>query len=177
MINIPNFLTAIRGLSVPIFIMAIHYSKLTLALVVFLFASASDAIDGFIARKLNQVTKAGIIMDPIADKALIDSGFIMLSFNKPVIPVWLTIFVISRDILIIIGAWLLATFGKMEKIKPTIIGKLTAFMQFTTILLTLIHINFSLNLQALRFIFTLTGILTVLSAVDYSLKGIKELNG
>ena len=177
MINIPNFITAIRGLSVPIFIMAIHYSKFTFAFAIFLLASISDAVDGLIARKLNQITKAGIIMDPIADKALIDSGFIMLSFNKPFIPVWLTIFVISRDTLIIIGAWLLTTFGKVEKIKPTAIGKLTAFLQFFTILATLTHINFELNLKLLQSIFVLTGIFTILSAIDYSLRGIRELNG
>jgi len=80
LVNIPNLITTLRGLSVPVFIMAIHYSKPDLALLIFLLASISDAVDGFLARRLNQVTRVGVIIDPIADKALIDSGFLMLSF-------------------------------------------------------------------------------------------------
>jgi len=177
LVNIPNLITTLRGLSVPVFIMAIHYSKPDLALLIFLLASISDAVDGFLARRLNQVTRVGVIIDPIADKALIDSGFLMLSFNKHVIPVWLSILVISRDAFIVVGAWLLTAFGKIEKVKPDLVGKLTAFLQFATILLSLVYMDAGFGEKLLRGTFILTGTFTALSGVDYAFKGIKELNG
>jgi len=101
----------------------------------------------------------------------------MLSFNKYVIPVWLSILVISRDAFIVVGAWLLTAFGKIEKVKPDFVGKLTAFLQFATILLSLVYMDAGFGEKLLRGTFILTGTFTALSGVDYAFKGIKELNG
>ncbi len=177
MVNLPNGITVLRAFLVPVFIMAVFYGNFKVALWVFLVAALSDAVDGFIARKLNQVTTLGIILDPIADKALIDSAFILLSFKVKVVPVWLTVLVLSRDVLILFGGWLLATFGKLSKVKPTLIGKLTAFSQFATVFLTLVNLNFPICSNiCLVTVFSITACLTVASAVSYSLRGIKELN-
>jgi phosphatidylglycerophosphate synthase len=87
MVNIPNLITLFRAFLVPVFIMAIFYRNFKLALFIFLVAAVSDALDGFLARRLNQVTTLGVILDPLADKALINSGFILLSYVDRIIPV------------------------------------------------------------------------------------------
>ena len=177
MVTVPNLITLFRAFLVPVFIMAVFYRNFKLALIVFLVASVSDALDGFLARKLNQVTTLGVILDPIADKALINSGFILLSYVDRIIPVWLTVLVISRDILILVGGWLLTVFGKINKIKPSLVGKLTAFSQFFTIFLTLLNLNFSICLSSCIMVaYATTACLTVVSAISYSARGIRELN-
>ncbi|RUM45420.1 MAG: CDP-diacylglycerol--glycerol-3-phosphate 3-phosphatidyltransferase [Desulfurobacterium sp.] len=177
MVNVPNLITLFRAFLVPVFIMAVFYRNFKLALVVFLVASVSDALDGFLARKLNQVTTLGIILDPIADKALINSAFLLLSYVDRIVPVWLTVLVISRDVLILVGGWLLTVFGKINRIRPTLVGKLTAFSQFSTIFLTLLNLNFSICLgSCITVAYVTTASLTVISAVSYSARGIRELN-
>ena len=158
--------------------MAVFYGRFKLALVTFLVASVSDALDGFLARKLNQVTRIGIILDPIADKALIDSGYLLFSFYEKVIPVWLTVLVLSRDVLILFGGWLLSVFGKVDKIRPSFLGKATAFLQFITVLAVLISVNWGIiGKRALYTLFVLTAAFTATSAFHYTCRGIRELNG
>jgi cardiolipin synthase len=177
MVNIPNLITLFRAFLVPVFIMAIFYRNFKLALVVFLVAAISDALDGFLARKLNQVTTLGVILDPIADKALINSGFLLLSYVDRIIPVWLTVLVISRDILILVGGWLLTAFGKINRIRPTLVGKLTAFSQFFTLFLTLLNLNFAICFNScIIVVYAITALLTITSAISYSIRGIRELN-
>ena len=178
MVTVPNVVTVLRVFLVPVFIMTVFYGRFKLALLIFLLASLSDALDGFLARRLRQVTTVGIILDPIADKSLIDSGYLLFSFFEKIIPVWLTVIVVSRDILILFGSWLLSVFGKVEKIRPTFLGKATAFLQFITILIVLVNINCHFSLKSeLHVLFYLTGIFTVISAIQYTYRGIKELNG
>jgi len=156
--------------------MAVFYMNFKLAFWVFLLASLSDALDGFLARKLRQITTLGVILDPIADKALIDSAFVFLSYTGKV-PVWLAVLVISRDVIIIAGGWLLVTFGKMEGVKPTKVGKVTAFSQFFTVLLVLSDLNFDIcSATCIELSYAMTACLTVASAFLYSLRGVKELS-
>ncbi|MEO2068030.1 MAG: CDP-alcohol phosphatidyltransferase family protein [Desulfurobacteriaceae bacterium] len=177
MVSVPTLVTLLRGFLVPFFIMAILYKNFKLALFIFFVAAISDALDGYLARKLNQITTLGVILDPLADKALINSGFILLSYVDRIIPVWLTIFVISRDIILLIGGWLLATFGKINRIKPTKIGKATAFSQFLTLLLTLVNTTYGfIPLEFIKILYIITAMLTILSAVSYTAIGIRELS-
>ncbi len=178
MLNIPNLITLTRVFLIPGFIMASLYHKFGLAFIIFTTAALSDALDGFLARKLKQTTKIGVIMDPLADKALIDSAFFILSYIEKVIPPWLTTIVISRDVLLLFGGWLLATFNKIEKVKPNILGKLTALSQFLTLFFTLFHLNFNkIPYSFLQYTYLTTAALTIASAISYSLRGIRELNG
>lgn len=178
MINVPNIITVFRVFLVPVFIMANFYGKFKTALFVFLLASLTDALDGFLARKLNQVTTLGVMLDPIADKSLIDSGYILFSFSEKIIPVWLSTIILSRDLLIIFGGWLLSIFGKLDRIRPNLLGKFTAFLQFLTIFAVLVRINYGIiGLKELYFLFYLTAAFTVASAVYYTYRGIRELNG
>ncbi|WP_456437575.1 CDP-alcohol phosphatidyltransferase family protein [Desulfurobacterium sp.] len=177
MVNIPNLITVVRAFIVPLFIMAVHYSNFKVALILFIIAALSDAFDGFLARRLQQITTVGIIMDPLADKALIDSAFVVLSYIHKIIPPWLTILVISRDVLIIVGGWLLTVFNKVDRIKPILIGKFTAFSQFLTIFFTLLCLNFN-NFYLdifLKFLYPFTGGMTVISGISYVVIGIREL--
>ncbi len=178
MVNVPNLITLLRAFSVPVFIMAIFYRSFKVALLVFLFASLSDALDGFAARKLGKVTKVGVILDPIADKALIDSGYFFLSYVDRIVPPWLTVIVLSRDALLLMGGLLMLMFGRIEGVKPSALGKATAFFQFFTLFLVLVRLNFSfVGATVVQGLFLVTAALTVLSAVHYSYVGIRELNG
>jgi len=175
MVNVPNIITAFRAFMIPAFIIAVLYKNFDVAMWIFLLAAVSDAVDGFLARKLNQVTTIGVILDPIVDKALINSAFVMLSYIDKIIPAWLTILVLSRDILIIVGGWLLTVFGKVKRIKPSILGKLTAFLQFLTVFITLIKLNFGMPAEVLETLYLTTAIFTIASAIGYTIKGIREL--
>ena len=178
MVSIPNLITVFRVFLVPVFIMAVFYGRFKIAFLTFLVASVSDALDGYLARRLKQITSIGIILDPIADKALIDSGYILFSFVEKLIPVWLSVTVISRDLLIIFGGWLLSVFGKVDRIRPSFLGKLTAFLQFITVLAVLIRVNYGIiGTKELYYLFYLTAAFTAGSAVHYTYKGIRELNG
>jgi cardiolipin synthase len=157
--------------------MASFYGNFKLAFILFLIAALSDALDGFLARKLNQVTQVGIILDPLADKALIDSAFFLLSYHDRVVPVWLTVIVLSRDVLLLFGGWLLSAFGKLDRIKPNLLGKTTAFLQFLTVFLVLFNLNFNLfSSYSLKLLYYLTAFLTVSSALSYTVRGIRELS-
>jgi len=176
MVNVPNTITAFRAFLIPPFIIAVLYRDFKAAAVVFFAAAVSDAVDGFVARRLKQVTTVGVILDPIVDKLLINSAFVMLSYVDKIIPIWLTIIVLSRDVLILVGGWLLTVFGKVKRIKPNILGKLTAFFQFLTVFLTLLKLNLGFPQYLLEILYVTTGIFTVASAVGYTLKGISELS-
>ena len=177
MVNVPTLITLVRGFLVPFFIMAILYKNFKLALFLFLIAAVSDVLDGYLARKFNQITTVGTILDPLADKALINSGFILLSYVDKITPIWLTVFVISRDVILLVGGWLLATFGKVSRIKPTKLGKATAFFQFLSIFLTLLNVSYGiLPSWFIKILYIVTALLTISSTVSYTVIGIRELN-
>ena len=112
--NIANKISTFRILSVPFFVASILYysperSFLRLvALLIFIMAAASDAIDGYVARKSNQHSRAGIVLDPLGDKLLLMSAFICLTVNNNLplkFPLWVTLIVISRDVIIALNLW------------------------------------------------------------------------
>ncbi|WP_457677673.1 CDP-diacylglycerol--glycerol-3-phosphate 3-phosphatidyltransferase [Thermovibrio sp.] len=176
--SVPNLITLFRVFLIPAFIVASFYRNFNLSFLIFLLAALSDALDGFLARRLNQVSRVGIILDPLADKALLDSAFFILSYYQKVIPVWLVVLVISRDVFLLFGGWLLSTFGRLDRIRPNLLGKFTAFLQFLTVFLILFNLNFKLlPVYSLKVLYRITGLFTVLSALLYAYKGIRELSG
>lgn len=146
--NLANRLTILRILLVPVFIALLLYytpqrhSFYYFALAVFLLACITDGLDGFVAKKLNEKTEFGSYMDPLADKLLLLSGFLSLSLmqNLPSqmhIPAWVTIPVISRDVVILSGAMMVfMTTGKLTA-RPIFIGKITTVMQMAALSLSL----------------------------------------
>ncbi len=146
--NLANNLTVLRILFTPVFVTSLVYFSPerpylhAVSLVVFGLACLTDALDGTLARKLNQVTAFGAYLDPIADKLLLLSGFLSLSFMSHLpdgmrIPAWVTISVVARDIVIILGATTIFITTGALKAKPLFIGKITTVFQMFTLFLAL----------------------------------------
>ena len=172
-ITIPNILTVIRILLTPVFIIVTMKSLISFALLIFLIAALTDALDGFIARYFDQRSNLGAHLDPIADKMLLTSSFISLSVLM-MIPNWLTVIVISRDIIILFGMAVCSVTQIKVTIKPSLISKMTTFFQLITILLIL----FQLNLEHIETTcFWLTAFLTIISGLHYVYKGLMLLHG
>ena len=130
--TIPNIITCLRIILVPVFIIFLLEGNLTYGFIVFAVAGISDGIDGFVARILNVRSDLGAYLDPLADKILLISAFIMLAVLK-LVPPWFTVIAISRDILIIIGALSLIINRSRFTIKPLISSKITTFLQIITV--------------------------------------------
>lgn len=142
--NLANRITIARIVLVPVFVAALLYYSperpyLHLAaFLLFLFACASDALDGWLARRRHEITTLGSYIDPIADKLLLVSGFLSLSLmghlpREMHMPAWVTIPVLSRDIVIVVGAMVLFFMTGSLKPKPIFIGKVTTVVQMATL--------------------------------------------
>ncbi len=141
---------------------------LTAAVAIFGLACLTDAIDGYLARHLNQVTDFGTYIDPIADKALLLSGFLSLSFMNHLpagmrIPAWVTISVVTRDIVIIIGSTVIFFTTGQLKAKPLFVGKLTTVFQMAALFLALLQAP----LFILTVLFAAVAVLTLVSGIQY----------
>ena len=176
-INWPNRITFIRILIIPAFIISLSYDYTKMAFSLFFIGSITDALDGILARVLNQKTKIGAYLDPLADKGLVVSAFYGLWYIK-LVPAWLTILVISRDIIIISGVILLNIIKGDVTIKPALISKFTTCTQFLTIFMAFILLS-ETGLIA-KTVFTVacdvTGLLTLISGFQYIYRGITILN-
>ena len=136
-INIPNLLTVTRILLIPLFIIFLLKNMLHFALLVFTVAAISDGLDGLFARYLDQRTLLGAYLDPLADKLLLTSAFIMLAIIQ-ILPGWLAVIVISRDILILLGVAVFAMADISIEIRPRITSKCTTVCQIATIFFLLL---------------------------------------
>ncbi len=132
LINIANGLTAVRILLLPLFAWLLISGQPRQAIVVFVACGISDGLDGLLARWLHQRTLIGAYLDPIADKLLIATAFIVLAIVH-IIPTWLTVLVISRDIFILIGCFLYLMLLDDAEIYPTRFSKLNTFVQILTV--------------------------------------------
>lgn len=133
LINIANGLTATRVLLVPLFAYLLISGRFRLALLVFAVCGTSDMLDGLLARWLHQRTVVGFYLDPIADKLLMATSFIVLAIVK-IVPVWLAILVISRDLFILIGSLLILLLLETADIAATGISKANTAMQILTVI-------------------------------------------
>jgi cardiolipin synthase len=136
MVNLPNILTILRILCVPVFIDLVIYGRFDYALALFLIAAATDGLDGMIARLSNQRSLLGMYLDPLADKVLLTSAFITLSIFHHV-PIWLTTIVVSRDLILASGTLLLHLLNMRVDITPTWLGKATTVAQLGYVVITL----------------------------------------
>lgn len=133
LINIANALTAIRVLLVPLFAHFLISGRIRLALAVFAVCGASDGLDGLLARRLRQRTLVGFYLDPIADKLLMATSFVVLAYVK-IIPEWLTVLVISRDLFILAGCILILLLVDSGEIRATALSKTNTVVQVLTVL-------------------------------------------
>lgn len=175
-----NKVSIFRIISVPFFITAILYYQPSkdylrfFALVIFSLAVFSDGLDGFLARAMKQRTKAGSILDPLADKLLLSCAFIFiyLKDNFPLgvnVPLWLVVIVLSRDLLILMGAAVIYVTKNDLILTPSRWGKYTTLFQMLTIISVLIQF------RLINIIAVLTAVFTLFSGLDYLKKGLKVL--
>ncbi len=170
-INLPNFITLLRILLIPIVIIYLLQGRYELTLFFFLIAGFSDALDGFLARTLKQKTLLGAILDPIADKLLLDSIYLLSAYLE-LIPDWLAVIVLSRDIFIIIGFIILTFFKKRLEVKPSIPSKITTALQIITVICVLGEIP----QRILKVMLLSTATITVFSGLHYLYLGLKSLS-
>ncbi len=164
---LPNIISVSRFFFAPIIIWLIVSENLIGALIVFLIAGLTDALDGFIARRYDMLTELGAYLDPIADKALLMSTFVTLGYFN-YLPAWLAITVVSRDVLIIGAVMLSWLMGRAMEVKPLRISKFNTVMQITVAVLVLAESGLKLGLRDYVVITSwVTGATTVASAVMY----------
>ena len=135
--TVPNQLTFLRLGFLPFFIVLIFYEQYGWALLILLLAAATDGMDGLLARTLNQKTALGAYLDPIADKLLLSSSFVVLALEGR-IPRWLTILVIGRDVLILTTATVILLASGYRQFPPTIYGKITTGTQILLVFVVLL---------------------------------------
>ena len=131
-LSVPNQLTMIRLLLLPFILIAMIYRRHDMALGLFLVAVITDVIDGIIARRLSQQTTLGEYLDPIADKLLLSSAFIVQALIGA-IPWWLTILVLSRDLIIISTVLVVMLATGIRNFSPSTFGKVNTVVQAATI--------------------------------------------
>src|SRR5216117_150544 len=187
-----NKITIVRILMILAFVtMAIYYGQSVqrgapleweriTAIAIFLIASLSDGLDGYVARHYNQRSSLGVVLDPIADKGLLLSGIITLSISNwsqsdpdyGKFPVWFPVLVITRDAVILVGAGILHYFiGNKMRIKPSWTGKVATVCQMCAIAWVMLQLRF----LPLWFVVIVAGIFTLISGVIYVIEGIRQL--
>ena len=132
MLTLPNFLTLLRIIAVPVFLILISNQHYGAGLVLFLGAGITDTVDGVLARLMDSKSDLGASLDPLADKLLLVSSFVILAWVG-VIPSWLMILVLTRDVVILAGYLLIYFVSTPIQVNPTPVGKLNTFFEMMTI--------------------------------------------
>lgn len=170
--SIPNILTIVRMLLTPLFVILLLRDMFTMALLVFAFAGISDGLDGFIARYFNQRTALGAYLDPMADKLLLVSSFVALAVLD-VIPAWVTVVVITRDVIIVLGIATLTLTEKKYEVRPSLVSKCTTTAQIVTVMLFLFDPGRAKLAVLHGPLLWITAILTILSGLHYIYIGMR----
>lgn len=171
--SIPNLLTITRIFLVPFFIIMVIEKRFAPALVALAIAGISDALDGFIARYFNQRTQLGAYLDPIADKLLMLSSYVCLGYTG-ILPDWLCVIVISRDILIVLGIGICSVADIKVPINPSRISKLNTVAQISTIFFILLTKVVTWQIDEVIYLgfYSITAGLTLASACQYAYRGL-----
>jgi cardiolipin synthase (CMP-forming) len=173
--NIPNSLTILRILLIPVYVGFMTYGKYGLALLALLLAGMTDAVDGALARRMNQRTQLGAILDPLADKLLLTSGFISLALLH-LVPSWLVILVVSRDVILLLGTAVAHVTNVPIDITPTFLGKGTTLLQLTYILLVVLMKWRGIGLSMLTPLLIVMVVFTLASGLHYLYRGYRHTN-
>jgi cardiolipin synthase (CMP-forming) len=172
-LNLPNFLTLIRILTIPFFLVSLAYHRYSEALIIFIVGAVTDGLDGLAARCLHQETRLGAYLDPVADKLLVFSSYVMLG-SIEAIPMWLVVIVVTRDVFILLGFGIIFyQIGEKFEARPTLIGKGSTMLQLATLAaaLTSLHDPKLLPGLALDALIAVTAAATVLSGIQYLYRG------
>jgi len=186
-----NKITIIRIGLIPVFVlMAIYYGESVQrgaplewqrysAIVIFLVAAASDGLDGYVARRYNQRSALGVILDPIADKGLLLSGIITLSIsnwsevdpNYGQFPLWFPVLVITRDVVILVGSAILHLLNGKVRVKTSWTGKVATVLQMAAIAWVMLQLKF----PPLFYVVVAAGVFTLISGLIYVMDGVRQL--
>ncbi|HXX06858.1 MAG TPA: CDP-alcohol phosphatidyltransferase family protein [Pseudolabrys sp.] len=174
--SIPNLITLGRILMVPVVVWAIASGAMWIAFVLFLAAGVSDAVDGYLAKRFHMTTELGAYLDPLADKALIVSIYLTLGISG-LIPQWLVILVVSRDIMIVGAVMLSWLVGTPVKVKPLLVSKLNTVAQIVFACVLLGTLGFDYELPTLtRVLMGVVAVLTLLSVAAYVAEWVRHMN-
>ncbi len=166
LITIPNLLTALRILSIPFFVLLVAAGNLHTALLLFIAAAATDFFDGYLARRFSWQSSLGATLDPLADKLLMSSAFVVLAYAGH-LPVWLGAVVLTRDLFMLFGIIMLRRSGAGVNIEPMIAGKVTTFLQAVTVASLLF------TLPAHNVLYLVVALITAYGGIEY---GLRELD-
>lgn len=175
--SLPNLITLGRILLVPVVVWAIASGEVQLAFWLFLLAGVSDAIDGFLAKNFGMQTELGAYLDPLADKALLVSIYVTLAIAG-LIPRWVAIAVVARDVMIIGAIMLAALMARPVKIRPLVVSKVNTTVQIGFAAMVLASDGFGLSLgYAFQLGLLAVGLLTALSAAAYLAEWMRHVAG
>ncbi len=170
--NLPNSLTVFRILLIPFFVGFLIYGRYGAALMALIIAGITDILDGVIARMANQRTKLGAHLDPVADKLLLTSAFVTLSILQ-LVPIWVAIIILSRDLIIVTGTLLLYLTQTPMEVAPTVLGKGTTLAQLLYLALVLVLLYLHRDISLLTPLLSVMLVLTVASGLQYVYRGIR----
>jgi cardiolipin synthase len=173
--NLPNSLTILRILLIPVFIGFLLYERYEYSLAVLLLAGLTDGLDGTIARVANQRTRLGAYLDPVADKLLLTSGFVTLSVLH-LVPSWIAIVVVSRDMILMTGTLLARLTESQLDISPTLLGKGTTLVQLSYLILVVVLTSRQMDLRLIQPLLYLMVCVTVMSGFHYLYRGFTRLS-
>ncbi|MBA3385879.1 MAG: CDP-diacylglycerol--glycerol-3-phosphate 3-phosphatidyltransferase [Chthoniobacterales bacterium] len=186
-----NKITIVRILLIPAFVtMAIYYGQSVqraeplewqryAAIAIFLIAATSDGLDGYVARRYNQRSALGVILDPIADKGLLLSGIITLSISNwseidpeyGRFPVWFPVLVITRDIVIVVGSAVLHFLNGKVVVRTSWTGKVATVLQMAALAWVMLQLRF----LPMNYVVWAAGIFTLVSGIIYVMDGVRQL--
>jgi cardiolipin synthase len=176
-LTLPNVLTVFRMALTPVFVSLLFYQKFVWALGAFILAGITDGLDGLLARRFQQQSPLGRILDPIADKMMLVTSFVVLSmrgvFPTPLpkhlpVPFWVTITVISRDIFILVGAVAINMVSGFRAFQPSFLGKVSTVVQIVAIAAVILAAQTRVGTgYYLPTVYTSVFTLTLLSGIHY----------
>lgn len=187
-LTLANKITIVRILGIPVFILLMVYYLMGLnagegneyyrvaALIVFGLIALTDALDGYVARSRGEVTRLGKILDPLADKALLMSAVVLLTRPSldvltPQFPVSFTLVFISRDVMLILGAFIIHHFAGTVHVHPRLAGKATTLL----LMISVVYALLSGPERPFLIMACLTGVLVVVSGLQYLVDGIRQI--
>jgi cardiolipin synthase len=176
-VTLPNLLTIFRMVLIPVFVSMLFYQRFVWALGIFVVAGVTDGLDGLLARRFQQQSPLGRILDPIADKMMLVTAFVVLSMRSvfPIplpkhlpVPFWVTITVISRDVFIIVGAAAINMVTGFRAFRPSSLGKISTVVQIVTIAAVILGAQTRVGTgYYLPTLYTLVVTLALLSGIHY----------
>lgn len=177
--TLANRITLGRLALIPVFLWAImaytgeDSTPRLAALVMFILAAVSDGVDGYVARRFNQRTKVGAVLDPLADKLLINLAFVFLAVNRSFetpLPYWFPVLMLGRDILIVMGSYVIHEYlNPNMRVVPRWGGKVNTVFQFATVIAVLLEFPWAPHI-----VFAATFV-AILSFIDYAWAGMKRV--